>query len=526
MTSDTPLRDGVEQRLHPSSVAFSFLSHLKSWAVPLILALFFARGDRWELWLLILLIPSTLWELLRYFTTRYRFDPGELVVRDGLIFRNERHIPFERIQNLDLVQGPLQRWLGVAQVLVQTASGSEPEAQLKVLKLAAVDVMRRKIFEGRTGSAAVPEPAGPAPLVMLRAGDLVRLGLVMNRGDALILAGLGLAWELKVSEWLEVKRLSDWLSHFTPVVAIELFLVLATAFLLVTWLASIVWSLVRFHGFVLERHGEDFRIHCGLWTRHASTIPRRRIQRVSIHESLLQRWWGQVTVKVETGGGMGEDEEQRALGRQWFVPLLARSRLPQVLAEIDPHLDLTQVHWQAPAPGYRGRMARKHALLAAALAALLGGIFFPWGGLSIAALLPAALWWSHAQAGALRWARWPHGIAFQSGALRRKTSAASTSRIQAVVLLESPFDRRHRMRTLAVDTASSGTSRHQIVIPYLEADSSEALWKDLAAEAERTGEHWQRESARRTMEPRALVSAVATDNPEGAPSMARSPAEL
>ena len=54
--------------------------------------------------------------LFRYWSYRYRLDHDELVVRQGVLFRNERHIPYARVQNIDLVQNPLHRLFGVAEV--------------------------------------------------------------------------------------------------------------------------------------------------------------------------------------------------------------------------------------------------------------------------------------------------------------------------------------------------------------------------------------------------------------------------
>ena len=53
---------GPERRLHPLSFLFSMGQHLTSLLLPGI-ALFFtagSRGDRWELWLTVLIVPYTM----------------------------------------------------------------------------------------------------------------------------------------------------------------------------------------------------------------------------------------------------------------------------------------------------------------------------------------------------------------------------------------------------------------------------------------------------------------------------------
>ena len=83
---------------------------------------------------------------MRYVSFRLRYEDHELVIRSGLIFRNERHIPFSRIQNVDAIQNPFHRLFGVVEVRVETGGGKEEEARLSVLSLAAFEEMRQRVF--------------------------------------------------------------------------------------------------------------------------------------------------------------------------------------------------------------------------------------------------------------------------------------------------------------------------------------------------------------------------------------------
>lgn len=62
--------------------------------------------------------------LFRYHTLRYRFDEQGIHMRWGLLFRREVNLTYARIQDIHLRSGVVQRWLGLADLLVQTASGS------------------------------------------------------------------------------------------------------------------------------------------------------------------------------------------------------------------------------------------------------------------------------------------------------------------------------------------------------------------------------------------------------------------
>jgi uncharacterized protein len=60
----------------------------------------------------------------RYHTMRYRFTDEGISMRWGILFRREIIINYARIQDIHLRSNLVERWLGLARVLVQTASGN------------------------------------------------------------------------------------------------------------------------------------------------------------------------------------------------------------------------------------------------------------------------------------------------------------------------------------------------------------------------------------------------------------------
>ena len=60
----------------------------------------------------------------RYHTMRYDFDEEGISMRWGILFRREITLTYSRIQDIHLVSNFVERWLGLARVQIQTASGS------------------------------------------------------------------------------------------------------------------------------------------------------------------------------------------------------------------------------------------------------------------------------------------------------------------------------------------------------------------------------------------------------------------
>ncbi len=60
---------------------------------------------------------------LRYDTTWYVLTDRSLRIRRGILNVHETTISFENVQNVEVRQGPVQRYFGIADVLVTTAGG-------------------------------------------------------------------------------------------------------------------------------------------------------------------------------------------------------------------------------------------------------------------------------------------------------------------------------------------------------------------------------------------------------------------
>lgn len=84
----------------------------------------------WTYYLLSCLVIPPLFPLFvlpayfRYHTMRYRFDDEGISMSWGILFRREVIVNYARIQDIHLRSNIVERWLGLAKILIQTASGS------------------------------------------------------------------------------------------------------------------------------------------------------------------------------------------------------------------------------------------------------------------------------------------------------------------------------------------------------------------------------------------------------------------
>lgn len=103
----------------------------------------------------------------RYRTMRYRFDEEGISMSWGVLFRREIHLTYARVQDIHLASNVVERWLGLARIEIQTASGSA-KAEMTLEGLRQYEELRDFLYRrmrGMRGPASDDRPArrGGAP---------------------------------------------------------------------------------------------------------------------------------------------------------------------------------------------------------------------------------------------------------------------------------------------------------------------------------------------------------------------------
>lgn len=94
----------------------------------------------------------------RYHTMRYRFSDDGISMSWGILFRREVIVNYARIQDIHLKSNVVERWLGLARILVQTASGSH-SAEMTIEGIKEFEALRDFLYDrmrGVKGSHAHP----------------------------------------------------------------------------------------------------------------------------------------------------------------------------------------------------------------------------------------------------------------------------------------------------------------------------------------------------------------------------------
>ena len=134
------------------------------------LALERPHSDLWKYYIIcaVLTGPALIITLpllyFRYHTLRYRFDAEGIHMRVGILFRREVNLTYTRIQDIHLKSGFIQRWLGLANLEVQTASGSA-SAELVIEGFKEFEAIRDFLYTRMRGYQARNSPGVSAAAI-------------------------------------------------------------------------------------------------------------------------------------------------------------------------------------------------------------------------------------------------------------------------------------------------------------------------------------------------------------------------
>jgi putative membrane protein len=87
----------------------------------------------------------------KYHTLEYEFDDEGVSMRWGLLFRQEINLTYRRIQDIHVTRGIIQRWLGLASLAVQTASGTSG-AEMTIIGIRQPELLRDFLYAKMRGA--------------------------------------------------------------------------------------------------------------------------------------------------------------------------------------------------------------------------------------------------------------------------------------------------------------------------------------------------------------------------------------
>ena len=442
----------------------------------------------------VVLILAGIIQVVRWITTTYTVFPTELVVDEGLINREHRVLPIARIQQADTHQNLIGQVIGLTEVKVDVAGASgSTQVKLRLLDRDTAVALRDYLLQRRaelhdpsaTRSPTAPGPDSPTTGWADRlAAGASTIGVTTEVGEAEVLTitpwrlalgaatssvlVVGIPAAVVVALWFIAFNVVDGSDRIAAFTAVGLGF---GTVLVVIAIALVIGSTMLTHyGFTISLAGDDIHLRYGLLETRNLSVPRRRVQQVTVHDNPLRRRLGLVELHLHTAASPGGETTTR-----FTIPVLDAAAVDPVL-----HALMGDDRWRVPTLTGRGDAARRRAIvrrtaLALVVVAVPAVVLRPVGLVLLLAVAGGA-WWgqaAHRRAGVGRTAT---VVALAHGALHHRVDLVPVDRIQSARTLRTPFQRRVGLSTVLIDVA--GTSRAPFLFD-LDRDTAAGLRREL-----------------------------------------------
>jgi putative membrane protein len=245
--------------------------------------------------------------ILSYRKFLFRVENQQFILNKGYLNRKTLTIPIERIQNVNTNQTVLQQILNVMSVEIDTAGSEKKELKIHALsKSEAAQLameLSRYLEAKQTDSQGNEErPIADEKLVMkLSSRDLLRIGISENH---LKTAGLiflfGVQFFNQVKEYFQEK--ADKYAHEALVyISQSGWAIIASMiifFLAISFLYSMVRTLILFYDLRLFKLNQSYRIVSGLLNRKNLLVPFRKIQQLNWETGPIKKLFGIYKVNI------------------------------------------------------------------------------------------------------------------------------------------------------------------------------------------------------------------------------------
>ncbi len=362
----------------------------------------------------IFVAASTAYAVLFYLRFKFSVEDQVLVVEKGVLRRERLQVPFERIQTIQLYQGPLQQIFRLTGLRVDTAGSSGSELQLVAIRKDEAAQLQSVLrgSHSTTASAEAPEvgasvapeneaierekgrhgepPMGEAKqepqqeLVQLGLGDLLKVGLSQNHlrnafaGMALVLYGLGNVPE-QITAWMESLP-----AIAAPLIGVAFFLLLIPGILLFLMggvAVSLGTAVLKYFNLKSGIGSQGLHAEMGLLRRQSFEVPFARIHLTEWRSNWIRRQFGFETLEVRQAMA----ESASSGGLRVFLPAMEPQHRARFEASLYPDLKAPQTFELRPV-----RRLRWLLWLVAAAPAIL--FWTVWS--TAAAAVATALWLS------------------------------------------------------------------------------------------------------------------------------------
>ncbi len=427
--------------------------------------------------------------IVSYFRYYYYVTDKDLIIEQGLLNKKKINIPFGRIQAINFEQEILHQLFDVVRVKIDTAGSVSHEATINALEKPVAEQLKTFLLKQKKHAAPQTSDEAPHPiepervLVRLTLVDLFKVGVSQNH---LRTAGIIFAFLVGFLDDIEEILNLDIYDSIRDAVGAGIssylvtFLLMIPVFLIISFLITLIRTTLFHYNQTVYKTPEGFKIQSGLFTRRSTFINFTKIQWLKWSQNPISRIFKLYEVRIKQASSKITTERKSS-----FIPGVDATELEAIRTNtFAPDLFSKEIHY-----GIDPRIISRYTLYIGIIPGLIIAILLflqikIYAVLGIVWVLLVYLLSKKFQRTYNIWIN-PAAINLEFGVWERTNEILPAHKVQAVTIVQSPYQRRHQLATLRVSSAAGNLS-----IPYISLELSQQLSNYLLFKVETHQGHW------------------------------------
>jgi putative membrane protein len=430
--------------------------------------------------------------IMTYFRFYFHIEKNAIVIDKGILKRSKVNIPFERIQTINFKQNILHQIFNVVSLEIDTAGAKKSEISIDALKKEDAVALRdyiiseKELLTNDNPEAAEIENENllEENILHLSPLDLIKVGISQNhlRSMAIIFAFVFSAFN--ESNELLSDFIADKFEQYESAMvnnALLPILLLVITVLIISFLFSLVNSILKFYELNLSINKKGLKLIRGLLNREEITISKNKIQIISWSTNPLRKMFSMFTMKISQASSTESSKKSNITvpgSYQHQIDKILNTVFSEAQPDLEPEQKLSKL------------LKIRLFLFFGIVPLIVAGTIAYSNGLELQALLLLAI-------PVLSWALielYYKKRSFQlnneflknnSGIFGRAHELSQIHKIQAVRIKQSLYQKRKKLATVLLFTAAG-----QLKIPFIELDTANQLENFILYRVESDKREW------------------------------------
>ncbi|MBT8231140.1 MAG: PH domain-containing protein [Saprospiraceae bacterium] len=462
--------------------------------IPVFVVLLFkgeAMKSPWFIYsIIIIAVIGAVYSIIAFFKYYFYINGNKLVVEQGVFKKSKLEIPFDRIQSVNTEQNLIHQLFKVVKLNMDTAGSAGNELQLNALDLTLASQLNEKILKHKSTSNKVSEVKATNEekkiIFKLGIGQLLKVGITENhiRSGGVLIFFFFYVFDSLEDFGVEILEKSE---SYMPIAqelvqSLIVVLVVIILFAIVSFLISLTRTVLKFYNLHMYRKGEGFVIVSGLFNKKERAAKDEKIQSIRWSQNLLQKMSNiyEVLMKQAASQEVGEVKSFKVVG-------LTQNdvRLTQQYVFKEHYNELNLIPLNSINHYYFTRRLFIWSYIFLPIITMFY-YFENFSGIGYTSFL----YFLAIGSAYLSFKKKKFGLGntllrIDGGTFGRKSTAMPLFKIQNIKISETPFQRRRKLGSLTIYSASGS-----IKIPEIAIDMAKELKNYLLLKVEISKEKW------------------------------------